>query len=85
MGKFSEIEPASVYRLFQYIVPKLFPIPISAIGSVRHWGSGRGSIVSNSFNLSRLRVFGASASGNLAYDPALFLRFWARDSAFQTG
>lgn len=56
-------------------------ISISAKGLVRHGGSGRGSIVSSSFNLRRSKVFSASASGKRAYDLALFLRLWARDSA----
>ena len=55
------------------------PTSISAKDSARHGGSGLGSIVSSSSNLSRFMVFRASASGKRAYDPMLFLRFWARD------
>jgi hypothetical protein len=61
------------------------PISISVKDSARHGGSGRGSIASSLFNLSRFMVFRASASGKRAYDPTLFLRFWARRSASQIG
>ena len=55
-------------------------ISISVKGSARYGSSGCGSIVSSLSSLSRFMVFRASASGKRAYDPTLFLRFWARCS-----
>lgn len=60
-------------------------ISISVKDLDRHGSSGRGSIVSNSSNLARSIVFRASANGKQAYDPTLFLRFWARRSTSQMG
>ena len=56
------------------------PTLISVKDSARYGGSGCGSIISSSSNLSRFMVFRASASGKRVCDPILFLRFWARRS-----
>ena len=49
------------------------------------WGSGVGSIISSSRSLSKYIVFSASASGNRAYVPILFLRLWARKNVLHIG
>ena len=58
---------------------------ISAKASFRHGGSGCGSMISSLLSLSMSMVFSASANGKRAYDPILFLRFWALNNALQMG